>query len=284
MRGRLTSFVAAPSNDMLMTYENGTSSPIGQLAEDWTRTFLAKLRADHLPSDVNATTSPPQINRRGGTTAPEHSELNNGDAGARRRGLTGHFSFDFIVAEGQGGEPELYPIECNARVHTAVILLPLDRIAACYEDHHDTESVSDSTQADGDKEDELGEEDEAERPVLRPLLDTRPRSWLYNDLIMRYLPLFVPLDTLRRLHPSLPACHPSQFPDPPPSPSESPWRIRLDPTLIAVDWIPFLVLWHVYWPALLISRWWQGKKWTRVSRGSSYMRHGVVDCCKLIGS
>ena len=53
------------------------------------------------------------------------------------QGFTGHLSFDFMVNEGQiggkhsirkGEDPVLYPIECNPRAHTAVVL---------FSGHHD---------------------------------------------------------------------------------------------------------------------------------------------------
>lgn len=194
-----------------MTYENGTSEAIGKRAEQWTRDFLDKLAKDKTPS------------------------------GATRR-LTGHFSFDFIVSTRNG---EMYPIECNARVHTAVILLPLSHIADCYSIPTSSSSKS---------------------KTLRPNANTLPRSWLYNDLIMRYLPRLLPSPhLLAAIHPSLPACitSPRQLREA--RPNEGLLQVRIDPSLVADDWVPFLVLWHVYWPSLLLIRWWQGKYWTRVS-------------------
>lgn len=206
--GHLTSFVSCPSNDMLMTYENGTEEDVGKRAEEWTRDFLCRLGSD-------------------GTTPT--------------RRLTGHFSFDFIVSTRDG---QLYPIECNARVHTAVILLPLDKIAACYEDPK------------GQKY----------KTTLRPVRGTQPRSWLYNDLIMRYLPRLVPSTyALERIHPSLPACVVPAHRRRSLRPNERVLQLRLDPSLVADDPVPFIVLWHVFWPSLLLIRWWQGKYWTRVS-------------------
>lgn len=206
--GKLTSFVTCPSNDMLMTYEDITTSPIGRRAEQWTTDFLGRLQNDPAPS------------------------------GATRR-LTGHFSFDFIVSTKNG---EMYPLECNARVHTATILLPLDRIASAY----------DPDRAIGDT-------------IVRPPDGLAPRSWIYNDLIMRYLPQIVgSRATLASIHPCLPACKLSTAERRKLEPSEELWKWRVDPTLVADDWVPFLVLWHVWWPALLVMRWWQGKKWTRV--------------------
>lgn len=99
VEGHITYFVSTcPSNDMLVTYENVTTSLIGQAAEEWTRTSLERLQVD--PTD----------------------------SGKKRR-LTGHFSFDFISSTVDG---QLYPLECNAHVHTATILLSLSEIASCY--------------------------------------------------------------------------------------------------------------------------------------------------------
>lgn len=207
-----------------MTYENATTSSTGRLAEEWTTTFLEKLQKDPIPSS----------------------------SGDQTRGLTGHFSFDFILSTTDG---QLYPIECNARVHTAVILLPLDGIASCYDDEG------------GD--DDLDPDSGFHRAVLRPYTNLKPRSWIYNDIIMRYIPQLIPsLKTLEWLHPSLPACSPLVFNKPGKpavKPNESIWKIRVDPTLVADDWVPFLVMWHIFWPGLLLQKLFQGKKWTRVS-------------------
>jgi hypothetical protein len=210
--GQITAFVTAPSNDMLMTYEDWTNREIGKRAEQWTRDFLDRLAKNPIAS-------------------------------GKKRRLTGHFSFDFILSERNG---EMYPIECNPRVHTAIILLPLSQLASVYPAPHESFHV--------DK-------------VLKPLPGTVPRSWIYNDLIMRYLPYVLPFaEILEMIHPSLPACHLTWDQKKRILPQEGVMQLRVDPTLIADDPIPFLVLWHVFWPYLLITRWWQGKKWTRVSQ------------------
>jgi len=189
---------------MLMTYENGTYEDIGRRAEEWTIKFLDRLSQDKYQG--------------------------------KDRRLTGHFSFDFIIHSHNG---ELYPIECNARVHTAIIMLPLSGIADCYNDPSSKSETS----------------------ILRPNKNTAPRSWIYNDLIMRYLPLLLPSSTaLNVLHPSLPGTLQGGA-----RLSEDPFTYRVDPTLVADDWVPFLLLWHVYWPSLLLVRWWKGIRWTRVS-------------------
>lgn len=202
-----------------MTYENGTDEEIGKRAEKWTRDLLAKLAIDKIK--------------------PTSDRSSGGEGGERR--LTGHFSFDFIVSTRNG---ELYPIECNARVHTAIILLPLPGVAGCYTLNRQTEATT-----------------------LRPPKNTRTRSWIYNDLIMRYLPRIIPSSLiLGTLHPSLPATilPPTHY-QAGVRPNEGVWVMRVDPSLVADDPIPFLVLWHLYWPSLLVIRWWQGKSWTRVS-------------------
>jgi hypothetical protein len=221
INGKLTSFVACPSNDMLMTYENGTYEDIGKRAEEWTIKFLERLSKDKYQG--------------------------------KERRLTGHFSFDFIIHSHNG---ELYPIECNARVHTAIIMLPLSGIADCYNDPSS----------------------KSERSILRPNKNTAPRSWIYNDLIMRYLPLLLPSPTaLNLLHPSLPATLQGGA-----RPSEDPFTYRVDPTLVADDWVPFLVLWHVYWPSLLLIRWWKGIRWTRVSIISAEKRNLADNSSMLV--
>jgi hypothetical protein len=201
--------VTCPSNDMLMTYENWTQKEVGRRAEKWTVDFLNKL---------------------------SKKPMSNGT----ERRLNGHFSFDFILSTRNG---EMYPIECNPRVHTAIILLPVSSLASCYPAPH-TKFVAEK--------------------ILRPDAKVLPRTWLYNDIIMRLLPYVLPLpDILELIHPSLPACCLSWDQRNSLLPDESPFQLRVDP-------LPFLVLWHVWWPSLLIKRWWQGKKWTRVSNTSAF--------------
>ncbi len=196
---------------MLMTYEDWTTSEVGRAAELWTTTFLAKL-----------------------------AQTQTGVGTGRR--LTGHFSFDLILSTKNGA---LYPIECNPRVHTAIILLPLERLAACYPD---------TTQVVPTHE------------ILRPRKGTLPRSWIYNDIIMRLLPAAIrDKATLANIHPSLPACALTPAQSKTILPRETIGELRVDPTLVADDIAPFWVLWHLWWPTLIVWGYIQGKKWTRVS-------------------
>ncbi|KAH8180205.1 ATP-grasp enzyme-like protein [Sarocladium implicatum] len=92
VRGQVRSFVACPSSDMLMHY---TALPASSALHRAMLEFTQKQAASF------------------------------GD------GLTGHMSFDFLIQQGEEmrmeekmeESPTLYPIECNPRVHTAVVLL-----------------------------------------------------------------------------------------------------------------------------------------------------------------
>ena len=201
---------------MLMTYEDATNESAGLMAREWTSTFLDKLQA--LPTKTG-----------------------------KKRRLTGHFSFDFILSNING---QLYPIECNARVHTAVILLPLSHLAACYDRPGDA----------------------ADSQVLQPVEGTITRSWIYNDIIMQYLPTLIPSRRLLGLvHPSLPPCIP-RHDQSNSRPSTTSLSLKVDPTITGDDWVPFLIFWHVFWPLLLLGRWWDHKPWTRVSRNISGLK------------
>lgn len=172
----------------------------------------------------------------------------------------------------------MYPIECNARVHTAVVMLQLDEIAACYD--LDGVDGGDGYQRGGMGTSENGRDTNVKtgetnlskrtRTVLRPKPNTLPRSWTYNNLVMRGIPALLPCTLLGIIHPSLPACAPSsatnnEANNAPTRPIENIFAWAIEPTLVADDWVPFLALWHVWWPYLLVMRWWAGKRWTRVS-------------------
>jgi catechol O-methyltransferase len=82
IRGHVTAFVACPSSELLMYYQ-------------------ALPAQSHLSQEMLAFTQ--RVAKDGGDS------------------FTGHLSFDFLV-EGEGKDVKLYPIECNPRAHTAVIL------------------------------------------------------------------------------------------------------------------------------------------------------------------
>jgi hypothetical protein len=84
---------------------------------------------------------------------------------------------------------------------------------------------------------------------------------------MKFLPACViSKRILDFLHPSLSAClDDGEGTEGDKLPYEGIWEGRVESTLVADDWVSFLILWHVFWPGLLIKGWWRGEKWTRVS-------------------
>ncbi|KAI9163961.1 hypothetical protein HJFPF1_05596 [Paramyrothecium foliicola] len=87
VRGKVRAFTCCPSSGLLMHYTAlPTESPLSQLMLDFTR---------------------------------RQAEVHGDD-------FTGHMSFDFLARrEGGGGSKDdlqIYPIECNPRVHTAIVL------------------------------------------------------------------------------------------------------------------------------------------------------------------
>lgn len=105
--GVMQSFICCPSSDMLMRYmdcKTNFSESISNDAEQWTRDFLERWM---------------KVLRKSQADDPRYIDL------------TGHFSFDFIV----DSDGTLYPIECNPRIHTAIVLLSdynPEQIAASY--------------------------------------------------------------------------------------------------------------------------------------------------------
>ncbi|GAA97235.1 uncharacterized protein L969DRAFT_84337 [Mixia osmundae IAM 14324] len=89
--GKILSFVACRSNDMLMRYVDLSHHEpnVATQAWQWTETFLQRWQT-HLT-----------------------------ERGSPQASFTGHISFDFIR---EPTEETLYAIECNPRVHTAVTL------------------------------------------------------------------------------------------------------------------------------------------------------------------
>lgn len=146
----MQSFVACPSSDMLMRYmdcRSAFSAQIADSAEQWTRDFLEAW----------------------------NTKLKNE---GRDFKLTGHFSFDFIV----DSEGTLYPIECNPRIHTAIVLLSSyshDKIADSY----------------------FGKK---ENGLISPANSSRERySWTFHALPLALATAIIPKGLQHKLHPLL---------------------------------------------------------------------------------
>lgn len=174
---------------------------------------------------------------------PAHSKLNQEMLAFTERVVadggntfTGHLSFDFLV-EGEENV-KLYPIECNPRAHTAVVLFEkTPEMAEAYLSALDY------------RKDSGGEE----TPVF-PRSPTSSYYWFGHDLVSYLILPF--LDAL------FGASEWSQC-------AEgwrtfwrhfSNWR---DGTLTMRDPWPFFMLYHVYWPARFLDCLLKGKEWSR---------------------
>ncbi|MGL5874302.1 MAG: ATP-grasp domain-containing protein [Xenococcaceae cyanobacterium] len=71
--------------------------------------------------------------------------------------LTGQVSFDFIQTE----DGNVYPIECNPRIHSAITMF------------YNHPGVADAYLNDAENEDEV---------AMQPLLESKPTYWLYHEL------------------------------------------------------------------------------------------------------
>lgn len=161
-QGEITAFVACRSSDFLMRYVDITT--LGEVEkecsdeiEDWVKGFLKKWK-EKLEAE------------------------NQGDnqKGQWETELTGHFSFDFIKDDIEG---ILYPLECNVRANTAVVLLS------------ETPTLADSYL--------LGLSDRNRQPPLsRPPPNARPRSWITHALPLSLIQTFLRLPFIRFISPS----------------------------------------------------------------------------------
>lgn len=227
----MQSFLTCPSSDMLMRYldcRTSFSMKIARDAEEWTRDFLTRWKE--------------RLEREG-----------------KAHYLTGHFSFDFIVDT----DGTLYPIECNPRIHTAIVLLSgvdAKKMAASYFGHK-------------------------ENGLIEPPAEARERySWMFHALPIAFARAFLPKRLQHILHPLLAR---QQEVDPlgpqiPPITISPPDYASLaevlmdyatgsekDPLLDKQDPLPFLAQ-HIMWIWLLGRLvYLQRKGWSRVNVSTS---------------
>lgn len=207
VRGQVEAFVACPSLELLMHYEAlPADSPLNQAMLKFTRTFASNGGPD----------------------------------------FTGHLSFDFLVEDETPQDPEqivLYPIECNPRAHTAVVLFS------------DTPRMVDAyLRAVRSKSDALNE-------LVTPN-DPGRYYWIGHDLVYKVIlptwhaaslnqqmdDLFIDLrDFLDHL---------------------LWWR---DGTFSAADPWPWWWLYHVYWPMNFLQSILARTKWSRVNVSTTKM-------------
>jgi hypothetical protein len=161
-------------------------------------------------------------------------------------GFTGHLSFDFLVENSETGEPKFYPIECNPRAHTAVVLFEqTPELADAYLSIFDTPSASDER-----------------KPPVFPRAPTHSYYWLGHDLVTYLvLPILDFLTGHATIHDVTAGV--TMFWN-----HVSNWK---DGTLTLTDPWPFFVLYHVYWPAKFAQALLRGRPWSRINVSTTKM-------------
>ncbi|KAI0593813.1 carbamoylphosphate synthase large subunit [Biscogniauxia sp. FL1348] len=227
VRGKVRCFVACPSAELLMHYKAlPHDSPLLQDMLDFTARFVARSRS------------------------PET--------------MTGHLSFDFMIDNGKssddgkdktpGWRKNIYAIECNPRAHTAVVLFAkrgpeMEAMVQAYL------SVIDGAQ-DGNVDGVLSRIKNVDHNVVMPPPDARARYWVGHDLVSLFIQPVARFATGRlRLNQFSTTC------------GEFLTHIFLwkDGTFETWDPLPALILYHLYWPSILVLVWWQGRRWSRVN-------------------
>ncbi|KAH7077112.1 hypothetical protein FB567DRAFT_142705 [Paraphoma chrysanthemicola] len=218
IRGHVKAFTCCPSSELLMHYAALPAPPRSKLAQ----AMLAFTQT---------------VARDGGEE------------------FTGHLSFDFLVEHGQDGGEEgdgdvvLYPIECNPRAHTAVVLFDnTPEMADAYMSVFDDE-VSDYNKS---------------TPVY-PRSPTPAYYWLGHDLVtfgtLPILDMVAGIGTWQNVVEGMGtlAKHVLNW---------------TDGTFTIADPWPFLVLYHLYWPARFVDALSTGKKWSRINVSTTKMFEG----------
>jgi hypothetical protein len=167
--------------------------------------------------------------------------------------FTGHLSFDFLVENEDNDKIDndvvLYPIECNPRAHTAVVLFDrTPEMANAYL------SIFDDAISDYNKS----------TPVY-PRAPTKSYYWAGHDLvsfgILPVLDVLSGAGSWQNVMSSLVVLGMHLVY----------WR---DGTLTLADPMPFFVLYHLYWPARFVESLRTGKKWSRINVSTTKMFEG----------
>ncbi|MCJ1322416.1 hypothetical protein MMC15_007764 [Xylographa vitiligo] len=218
VRGEVKAFVACPSLELLMHYEA-------------------------LPS----------------TSSLSKAMLRFTEEFARRSGdeMTGHLSFDFMVEETsteKGLQKSLFPIECNPRAHTAVVLFNTlsEEMSASY------------LQALTAKADVNVNGHAANGHSSNIVMPHKPGKfyWIGHDLVaLIFYPAFQVLQRRLSLAGFLSGCY--EF------------LVHLffweDGTFEAWDPLPWWWLYHVYWPGQFLASILGKRRWSRVNVSTTKM-------------
>ena len=236
IRGKVRAFVACPSAELLMHYEAlPHESPLTQAMLDFTCEFSEK----------------------------------QGEA------FTGHLSFDFLVAEDEmaelkrtgragGAKVNLWPIECNPRAHTAVVLFDknsdmvgayLDLLegpkdAYTHQKQPGTNGVNGPGLVNG----------ETASPIVWPA-EPQKYYWSGHDFVTLVI---LPFLSYMKLYINGEKCSSSVVLEH--------WKIFFNHLLFWKDgtfemWDPWPWWWlhHVYWPLLFAYYAFSGKRWSRMN-------------------
>ena len=162
--------------------------------------------------------------------------------------FSGHLSFDFLALNEpveQGLKKTLMPIECNPRCHTAVVHL---------RDYEKELTLAYTSILSSQKDVRLLVPSDIEPP--------RIYFWVAHDLVALYiLPILQCLAGYCTLREAI--LQHLDF-----------WRhitIGKDPTFEWWDPLPFLVLYHVYWPGRLLSAIFSGLRWSQLNVSTGKM-------------
>ncbi|MCJ1411445.1 hypothetical protein MMC19_005534 [Ptychographa xylographoides] len=170
-------------------------------------------------------------------------------------GLTGHLSFDFMVEEiptEKGLHRSLYPIECNPRAHTAVVLFNSmgKELSASYMAALAHESNGNGHARNGDSPKVVTPENPAKY------------YWIGHDLVTLVLYPVLQLVLMKgSISALLSGCY--TFLEHLVS-----WK---DGTFEIWDPLPWWWLYHIYWPGQFLACILQGRRWSRINVSTTKM-------------
>jgi len=196
INGKVKAFVACPSSGLLMDYEA-------------------------LPQDSVLNTKMLQFT--------QHIAEREGS------GFSGHLGFDFI-AQGEAENIKIYPIECNPRAHTAVVLFnDTPAMAAQYLTCIDLQASHD---------------------IIFPRKPTSSYYWIGHDLVTLLLAPCLEFlcqeQDIKEVFKGFKIF----------------WNHLIywhEGTFDSSDPLPFLVLYHIYWPSQFLTCLFTGRKWSRIN-------------------
>lgn len=245
VRGEVQAFVACPSSEMLMHYEPlpAESRPSRAMLA-FTRRLIRTLEGGRMTGQVSF-------------DFLADAERGNGGGGGGREG------------EGEKEGPkdvELYPIECNPRTHTAVILLAQQQpqgLSNAYLSLLDEPKLPCSKARGKKREGRTFDDFDAPTVGVRPFSTEsgKPRFyWIGHDFVVH---VALPLLQLMALKMGPLQCARSVF-----------WfLVRVagwkDATFEAWDPLPWWWLYHVYYPWLCITSLATGKRWSRINTSTT---------------